>query len=187
MKMKYNKWLFMLVAALLALTSCTDEDSPEPTMTPAEAVLGEWFTQVSASGVSDGAAYDAYAVLVTFRDDGHGLLMQYFLKDGQLVNALGSMTDYTVDHDGNVSIVTSEVEVPLGENVRIDINKLTLDMPDYDLHGLTLIHPTDAQQQLIKEWDLIIEEWGGSGNDGSEMASEVTTDGADEPGRARRR
>ena len=106
-----------MLAALLALTSCSDDDNTSPT--PAKAVLGEWFTQVNTNGVLDGIPYDAYALLVTFQEDGHGLFTQYFLKDGKLVNALGSMTDYTVDSNGNISIVVSEVKVPLGENVRI--------------------------------------------------------------------
>jgi hypothetical protein len=185
--MTYNKWFFMFVAVLLALTSCTNEDNPAPEPTPAGAVLGEWFTQVNANGVLDEVSYDAYAILVMFQDDGHGLLTQYFLKDGQLVSALGSMTDYTVDSHGNISIVISEVGVPLGKNVRMVDGKLMLDMPDHDLHGLTLTRPTDVQQQVIKAWDLIVEEWGGKGGDGDTAITEVTTDGANGPGRARQR
>ena len=175
--------LFMLTA-LFALTSCSDDDTT-PTVKPAEAVLGEWFTQEKTDGVLDGIPYDAYALMVTFQEDGHGLFMQYFLKDGKLVSALGSMTDYTVDSNGNISIVVSEVKVPLGENVRIADNKLMLDMPRYGLHGLTLVHPTDTQKQMIKEWDAIVEEWGGKGNDGSTTTTEVTDEGASEPARVK--
>ena len=175
--------LFMLTA-LFALTSCSDDDTT-PKVKPAEAILGEWFTQVKTDGVLDGIPYDAYAVMVTFQEDGHGLFMQYFLKDGKLVSALGSMTDYTVDSNGNISIVVSEVKVPLGENVRLADNKLMLDMPRYGLHGLTLVHPTDTQKQMIKEWDAIVEEWGGKGNDGSTTTTEVTDEGASEPARVK--
>lgn len=174
-----------MLAALLALTSCSDDDNTSPT--PAKAVLGEWFTQVNTNGVLDGIPYDAYALLVTFQEDGHGLFMQYFLKDGKLVNALGSMTDYTVDSNGNISIVVSEVKVPLGENVHIAGDKLILDMSRFNLRGLTLVHPTDTQKQMIKEWDAIVEEWGGIGGDGSTTATEVTDEGASEPARVRNR
>lgn len=183
--MKTKHILICMLAALLALTSCSDDDNTSPT--PAKAVLGEWFTQVNTNGVLDGIPYDAYALLVTFQEDGHGLFMQYFLKDGKLVNALGSMTDYTVDSNGNISIVVSEVKVPLGENVRIAGDKLILDMSRFNLRGLTLVHPTDTQKQMIKEWDAIVEEWGGIGGDGSTTATEVTDEGASEPARVRNR
>lgn len=183
--MKTKHILICMLAALLALTSCSDDDNTSPT--PAKAVLGEWFTQVNTNGVLDGIPYDAYALLVTFQEDGHGLFTQYFFKDGKLVNALGSMTDYTVDRNGNISIVVSEVKVPLGENVHIAGDKLILDMSRFNLRGLTLVHPTDTQKQMIKEWDAIVEEWGGIGGDGSTTATEVTDEGASEPARVRNR
>lgn len=179
--MKTKHILICMLAALLALTSCSDDDNTSPT--PAKAVLGEWFTQVNTNGVLDGIPYDAYALLVTFQEDGHGSFLQYFLKDGKLVSALGSVTDYTVDSNGKISIVINEVNVPLGENVRLADDKLMLDMPNYDLRGLILLHPTDAQKQIIKEWDAIVEEWGGKGNDGSTTSTEVTDEGASEPAR----
>ena len=174
--------LFIL-AALLALSSCSDDDNSTPVVKPAKAVLGEWFTQVKANGVLDGVPYDEYALLVTFQEDGHGSFLQYFLKDGKLVSALGSFTDYTIDSNGKISIVINEVNVPLGENVRLADDKLMLDMPNYDLRGLILLHPTDTQKQMIKEWDAIVEEWGGKGNDGSTTTTEVTDEGASEPAR----
>ena len=183
--MKTKHILICMLAALLALTSCSDDDNTNPT--PTKAVLGEWFTQVNTNGVLDGIPYDAYALLVTFQEDGHGLFTQYFFKDGKLVNALGSMTDYTVDSNGNISIVVSEVKVPLGENVHIAGDKLILDMSRFNLRGLTLVHPTDTQKQMIKEWDAIVEEWGGIGGDGSTTATEVTDEGASEPARVRNR
>ena len=183
--MKTKHILICMLAALLALTSCSDDDNTSPT--PAKAVLGEWFTQVNTNGVLDGIPYDAYALLVTFQEDGHGLFTQYFFKDGKLVNALGSMTDYTVDSNGIISIVVSEVKVPLGENVHIAGDKLILDMSRFNLRGLTLVHPTDTQKQMIKEWDAIVEEWGGIGGDGSTTATEVTDEGASEPARVRNR
>ena len=97
------------------------------------------------------------------------------------------MTDYTVDSNGNISIVVSEVKVPLGENVHIAGDKLILDMSRFNLRGLTLVHPTDTQKQMIKEWDAIVEEWGGIGGDGSTTATEVTDEGASEPARVRNR
>ena len=178
----FHSSLFILVA-LLALSSCSDDDNSTPAVKPAKAVLGEWFTQVKANGVLDGVPYDEYALLVTFQEDGHGSFLQYFLKDGKLVSALGSVTDYTIDNNGKISIVINEVNVPLGENVRLADNKLMLDMPNYDLRGLILLHPTDAQKQMIKEWDAIVEEWGGKGNDGSTTTTEVTDEGASEPAR----
>ena len=175
----FHSSLFIL-AALLALSSCSDDDNT-PAVKPAKAVLGEWFTQVKTDGVLDGVPYDEYALLVTFQEDGHGSFLQYFLKDGKLVSALGSFTDYTIDSNGKISIVINEVNVPLGENVRLADNKLMLDMPNYDLRGLILLHPTDAQKQMIKEWDAIVEEWGGKGSGDSDTTAEVTDEGASEP------
>ena len=180
--MKTKHILMCMLAGFLALTSCSDDDT-SPKAKPAEAVIGEWFTQVKTDGVLDGVPYDEYALLVTFKDDGHGSFIQYFLKDGKLVSALSSFTDYTIDSNGKISIVINEVNVPLGENVRLADNKLMLDMSRYDLHGLILLHPTDSQKQMIKEWDTIVEEWGGKGNDGSTTTTEVTDEGASEPAR----
>ena len=177
----FHSSLFIL-AALLALSSCSDDDNT-PAVKPAKAVLGEWFTQVKTDGVLDGVPYDEYALLVTFQEDGHGSFLQYFLKDGKLVSALGSFTDYTIDSNGKISIVINEVNVPLGENVRLADNKLMLDMPNYELRGLILLHPTDTQKQMIKEWDAIIEEWGGKGSGDSDTTAEVTDEGASEPAR----
>ena len=184
--MKTTHILIGMLTAILTLTSCSDDDNTSPKVKPAEAVLREWFTQVKTNGVLDEVPYDSYALMVKFQDDGHGLFLQYFLKDGQLVNALGSMTDYTVDSNGKISIVVSEVKVSLGENVRFADNKLFLDMPQHNLLGLILVRPTDAQKQLAKEWDAIIEEWGGKGGDG-DTGTEVTDEGASEPARARSR
>ena len=172
-----------MLAALLALSSCSDDDNSTPVVKPAKAVLGEWFTQVKANGELDGVPYDEYALMVTFQEDGHGSFLQYFLKDGKLVSALGSVTDYTIDNNGKISIVINEVNVPLGENVRLADKKLMLDMPNYDLHNLILVHPTDTQKQMIKEWDAIVEEWGGKGSGDSDTTAEVTDEGASEPAR----
>ena len=171
-----------VLSMLLLLTSCSDDDNT-PVVKPAKAVLGEWFTQVKTNGELDGVPYDEYALLVTFQEDGHGSFLQYFLKDGKLVSALGSVTDYTIDNNGKISIVINEVNVPLGENVRLTDNKLMLDMPNYDLRGLILLHPTDAQKQIIKEWDAIVEEWGGKGSGDSDTTAEVTDEGVSEPAR----
>ena len=100
-----------------------------------------------------------------------------------MVSALGSVTDYTIDNNGKISIVINEVNVPLGENVRLADKKLMLDMPNYDLHNLILVHPTDTQKQMIKEWDAIVEEWGGKGSGDSDTTAEVTDEGASEPAR----
>ena len=70
MKTKYI--IMSMLAALLALSSCSDDDNSTPVVKPAKAVLGEWFTQVKANGVLDGVPYDEYALLVTFQEDGHG-------------------------------------------------------------------------------------------------------------------
>ena len=183
--MKTKHILICMLAALLALTSCSDDDNTSPTRHNDSWRIN--FDQVKTDGVLDGIPYDVYALMVTFQEDGHGLFMQYFLKDGKLVSALGSMTDYTVDSNGNISIVVSEVKVPLGENVHIAGDKLILDMSRFNLRGLTLVHPTDTQKQMIKEWDAIVEEWGGIGGDGSTTATEVTDEGASEPARVRNR
>ena len=175
-----------ILAALLALTSCSDDDNSTSTMTIAEAVLGEWFTQVNANGTTDDIAYDSYAIFVTFNNDGHGIFKQYFLKNGKLVNVLASETDFTVDSKGNISIVINEVNVPLGENARYAGGRIMLDMPDHDLRGMTLVRPTDSQKQILKEWDAIVEEWGGKGSDGGTTTTGVTSEGASEPARARK-
>ena len=59
-------------------------------------------------------------------------------------------------------------------------------MADYELYGLTLNHPTADQQQLVDEWEKIIKGWGGSGDDGDTVVTEVTNDGANDDALARR-
>ena len=184
MKMKY---IFMsMLAALWALTSCSVNDLPASPTIPVEDVAGNWFMEVNASGELDDIPYDTYALYITFQEDGEGLFSQYFLKDGKLVMALASMIEYAIDSKGNISIVIGQIDVPLGEKCHISNGLLIIDMADYDLYGLTLYHPTEDQQQVVDEWEKIIEGWGGSGDDGDIVATEVTNDGANDDALARR-
>jgi hypothetical protein len=82
MKMKY---IFMsMLAVLLALTSCTEDDNPTSPTISVEDVTGNWFTQVNTSGELDDIPYDTYGLYITLQEDGEGLFSQYFLEDGKL-------------------------------------------------------------------------------------------------------
>ena len=96
------------------------------------------------------------------------------------------MIEYTVDSNGNIRIVIGQIDWPLGENCHISNGQLMIDMANYELYGLTLNHSTADQQQLVDEWEKIIEGWGGSGDDGDVVVTEVTNDGANDDALARR-
>lgn len=180
-----------MLAALLALTSCSKEDNPTPypIVTPDKAIIGDWFCRMMAGGmVSNDKFYDNIAILMAFQADGHGLVQQYFLNGDQLVYHLGHSTDYSVNADGIVSIFTAGTNKQLGVDARIVDGKVTVSIPDYFIYDLQLDHPTADQQQLTSEWGVIIDHWQESGGEGdSDTKTEVTTESADEPGRARLR
>ena len=179
----------LLCILLLTLTSCSNDDNPtsDPVVTPAKAVLGEWYGQVMAGGmISNDKFYDNIAILMTFQADGHGVVQQYFLNSDQLVYQLGNMTDYIVDDDGNVSIFVAGTNKRLGADARIVDGKVIASIPDYFVYDLIFDRPTEAQQQNIMEWGLIIDQWADSeGDNDGDTSTEVTTNGAEEPGRAR--
>ena len=53
-------------------------------------------------------------------------------------------------------------------------------------YDLMFERPTEAQQQKIMEWGVIIDQWADiEGDDEGNTETEVTTNGAEEPGRAR--
>ena len=192
--MRLIKNIFALLAVLMATASCSKDDNltPEPVVdpvvTPAEAVVGDWFAQVEAGGSIDYVPHDAFAVYLKFQSDGHGLFMQYFLYQGIVVNSMGRETDYTIDADGNVIVNIKGTQVQLGEKMRLADDRLAFDIPSHNQYGLTLLKATEQQMQMVGEWGINIDqpdEGGGDDNDDDTM-TEVTGDGATGPARARK-
>ena len=170
------------------LISASSVQNPhDPVVTPAEVVLGEWYGQVMAGGmISNDKFYDNIAILMTFQADGHGMVQQYFLNSDKLIYQIGNMIDYIVDADGNVSIFVAGTNKWLGADARIVDGKVIASIPDYFVYDLIFDRPTEAQQQNIMEWGLIIDQWADSeGDNEGNIETEVTTNGAEEPGRAR--
>lgn len=191
--MRLIKNIFALLAVLMATASCSKDDNPtpepivDPVVTPAEAVVGDWFAQVEAGGSIDYVPYDAFAVYLKFQSDGHGLFMQYFLYQGIVVKSMGRETDYTIDADGNIIVNIKGTQVQLGQDMRLADGKLTFDIPSHNQYGLTLLKATEQQMQMVGEWGINIDqpdEDGGDDNDDDTM-TEVTGDGATGPARAR--
>lgn len=179
----------LLCILLLTLTSCSKYDNPasDPIVTPAKVVLGEWYGQVMAGGmISNDKFYNNISILMTFQADGHGIVQQYFLNSDQLIYQLGNMIDYIVDDDGNVSIFVAGTNKRLGAYARIVDGKVIASIPDYFIYDLMFERPTETQQQKIMEWGIIIDQWADSEDDNEgNIETEVTTNGAEEPGRAR--
>jgi hypothetical protein len=74
----------------------------------------------------------------------------------------------------------------LGADARIVDGKVIASIPDYFIYDLMFERPTEAQQQKIMEWGIIIDQWADiEGDDEGNTETEVTTNGAEEPGRAR--
>ena len=193
--MRLIKNIFALLAVLMATASCSKDDNPtpepvvDPVVTPAEAVVGDWFAQVEAGGSIDYVPYDSFAVYLKFQSDGHGLFMQYFLYQGIVVNSMGRETDYTIDADGNITVNIKGTQVQLGQDMRLADDRLTFDIPSHNQYGLTLLKATEQQMQMVGEWGINIDqpdEGGGDDDDGDTM-TEVTGDGATGPARARQR
>ena len=189
--MRLIKNIFALLAVLMATASCSKDDNPtpepvvDPVVTPAEAVVGDWFAQVEAGGSIDYVPYDTFAVYLKFQSDGHGLFMQYFLYQGIVVNSMGRETDYTIDADGNITVNIKGTQVQLGQDMRLADDRLTFDIPSHNQYGLTLLKATGQQMQLVNEWGITIEQWHeASGDDNGDTMTEVTGDGATGPARA---
>lgn len=191
--MRLIKNIFALLAVLMATASCSKDDNPtpepvvDPVVTPAEAVVGDWFAQVEAGGSIDYVPYDSFAVYLKFQSDGHGLFMQYFLYQGIVVKSMGRETDYTIDADGNIIVNIKGTQVQLGQDMRLADGKLTFDIPSHNQYDLTLLKATEQQMQMVGEWGINIEPWheaSGDDDDGDTM-TEVTGDGATGPARAR--
>lgn len=177
-----------ILAALLALTSCSSSDNPvgEPVVPPTETEVGEWFGQVMSGGIINGKLYDTCAILITFQADGYGLIQQYFLNGSQLVYNTGNAMQYSVDDDGHIKIFVKGTNIQMGIDARITDGHVFVSMPDYLIYDLKFDHPTAAQQQLISEWGILIDESSQSdAEDKGENKTKVVTDGADEPARSR--
>jgi hypothetical protein len=193
MKMKYI--FISLLAALCALTSCSVNDlpapipEPEPTVTPAEAVIGDWIVQMEAGGIMNDVIYDSYVLYIVFQSDGHGLYQQYFLNGGNLVAHYGNMTDYVVDDEGNISIFVNGSKIQLGDNIHFSDGHVYADVSHLWLYGLELSNLTEDQEFLIFEWGVSDDKWEESGDaddDEDTTNTDVTEEGAEEPPRARK-
>ena len=181
--MRLIKNIFALLAVLMATASCVKEDNP--VVTPAQAVVGDWFAQVGTGGSIDGMPYDSFAVYLTFQNNGHGIFMQYFLYQGIVMKSMGRETDYTIDADGNISVNIKGTQVQLGQDMRLADGKLTFDIPSHFIYGLALLKATEQQLQLVSEWGINIDQpEEGGGDDDNDTMTEVTGDGANKPARA---
>lgn len=187
--MKTKNLFISMLAALLALTSCSVNDlpvpDPEPVVTPAEAVVGDWFVQVNAGGMFNDVIYDSYVLYIIFQGDGHGFYQQYFLNGGRLVANNGNMIEYAVDDEGNISIFINGTKTQLGDNVHFSDGHVYVDVLYLWLFGLELSNPTEDQQECISEWGIHDDGWQKSDNeDDGTTKTEVTGEGADEEARA---
>lgn len=212
--MKTKSIFAMLIIALVAMTSCSNDDNEAAgpaSETQMQAVTGHWYVELPISGETDNwrteeegdrTDYDHIGALIylngyTTSDCWWGYL---YLQNGDMVNyggidlnEKGNMFSFAMNSDGNITPSQHLANGPKVTNMHYDSQKdiITADV-DYSGHKLsvTFTRPTaELTSQLNEYFDILQEEGivGGYEDKGGQQKTDVSGDDATEPMRARRR
>ena len=189
--MKHIKTIAALFIALVAMSSCSKDETPDNSQL-AEKLVGEWIMEHDMEGldhfVEDGDTEyptdgDMFTIIYHFDANGYGWKEFVLMKDGSCVHVFtsrywwDSAFTYTIDNNGKVVIDYPEEEV--GDEFSFDGNSLTT------LTGglyLNFVRATEAQMEKYKaEADA----FHGGNAEGDTTETGISDKDASEPSRTR--
>ena len=191
--MKTIKMIATLFIALVAMSSCSEEDNPA--VNPVN-IDGEWYAEVPVTGCTYDmrtgdelveVTYDHVGIKLSLKE-GIGEWTHYYLKDGELVNYEGgydSLFGYTLAEDGTIGVNSldefDDISFVEGLSLRYSDGHIRSNG-----NGLNLLFstPTGDTVAKLKQWDAIIDE-DHMGYEGDEIETDFDPKNADEPSRAR--
>ena len=191
--MKNIKILAVLFIALMAMSSCSSEDTP--VIVPVD-VDGKWYAEIAMTGTTYDmrsedelieVPYDHIGVKLSLKE-GIGEWTHYYIKDGEMVNYEGSYDNlfgYTTAGDGTIHVnplyELDDISFVEGLNMRYRDSRILT-----KVNGLDVVFssPTAEETVKLKSWDAIITE-DHMGYAGDEIETDLDPNNADEPSRAR--
>ena len=193
--MKTIKILTALLIALVAMSSCINEDNPVPA--PAN-VDGEWYTEVAVTGVTYDmgsvdelieVGYDHVGVKLSL-EGGIGMWTHYYIKDGEMVNYDGgydNLFGYVPMSDGSILVKSlnefDNISFVEGMDLRYSNGHIVA-----NLNGMDIVFNNPSAEEALKmrKWDAIITD-DHMGYTPDEITTDFDPNNATEPSRARRR
>ena len=215
--MKTKSIFAMLIIALTAMTSCSNNDNEAvgpATKAQYEAVTGHWYAEIPISGETDNwrteeegdvTTYDKIDALIYLdanTDDviiATGFWGYIYLQDNDMVNYGGLLSSdddifqFSMTSDGYITPSSHLADAPKITNMHYDatanVITATVDYKGKSL-SLTFVRPDEEAMNRLNEcYEMLREEGIVSAYDdgGNIIHSDVNDDPADEPSRARRR
>lgn len=193
--MKTIKILTALFIALVAMSSCINEDNPVPA--PAN-VDGEWYSEVAVTGVTYDmgsvdelieVGYDHVGVKLSL-EGGIGMWTHYYIKDGEMVNYDGgydNLFGYVPMSGGSILVKSlnefDNISFVEGMDLRYSNRHIVA-----NLNGMNVVFntPTAEEAAKMEKWDAIISD-DHMGYEPDEITTDFDPNNATEPSRARRR
>lgn len=209
--MKLTKIFAMLIIALVAITSCSDNEDNSVVEAQYDAAAGHWYAELPISGETenwrtaeegDMTTYDKVTAIFylggSFMKDGWwGYL--YLKNDNEMVNYGGldlakheTQFTFNMTADGHITPSSHVQNMPKVMNMQYDSVRdvITADVTyKGQSYHLTFSRPTDDDWERLDEYFYILLEAGvvGGYDDGGDyLDTDISNDDATEPQRARR-
>jgi hypothetical protein len=204
----------MLVIALVAMTSCSDniDNYAEKTLESSyDAAAGHWFAELPISGETDNwrteeegdkTTFDKVTAIVylgdhVMKEGWWGYL--YLQSDDEMVNYGGldlsqhdTQFSFYMTADGHITPSSHIQNMPQVTNMMYDsVNDIITGDVTYNgqSYQLTFIRPSDDEWERLNEYFYILLEEdivGGYDDEGDHLITDVTDEDAGEPSRARK-
>ena len=189
--MKHIKTIAALFIALVAMSSCSKDETPDNCQL-AEKLVGEWIMEhdieglellVQGSDIEIPAEADMYTVIYHFNTDGYGWHEIAALQDGMYVATFISrygmgQFSYEIDNDGNVYISYIDND-ELGDVLSFDGNSLSTVT---NAQNFNLVRATGEQ---IAKYNFEAETFHGGNAEGDTKETGISDKDASEPSRTR--
>ena len=189
--MKHIKTIAALFIALVAMSSCSKDETPDNSQL-AEKLVGEWIMEhdieglellVQGSDIEIPAEADMYTVIYHFNTDGYGWQEIAALQDGMYVATFISrygmgQFSYEIDNDGNVYISYIDDD-ELGDVLTFDGNSLSTVT---NAQNFNLVRATGEQ---IAKYNYEAETFHGGNAEGDTTETGISDKDASEPSRTR--
>lgn len=189
--MKHIKTIAALFIALVAMSSCSKDETPDNSQL-AEKLVGEWIMEhdieglellVQGSDIEIPAEADMYTVIYHFNTDGYGWQEIAALHDGMYVATFISrygmgQFSYEIDNDGNVYISYIDDD-ELGDVLTFDGNSLSTVT---NAQNFNLVRATGEQ---IAKYNFEAETFHGGNAEDYFTETGISDKDASEPSRAR--